>query len=157
MGCTMIPDCSEVSDRSVPVFLDQVIDGLGLVSVDPAGEGREEELKREEIGYLTPINDLRSERRKSGSRHVRPSFRIARATLACELILSGDRRFCERIGSLGEEFRILADDPYLVGDESFEPSRRQPDAVRFDPRCLRRGRRHHCSRRSLILRCSGRP
>ena len=60
------------------VFLDQVIKGLGLVSVDPASEDREEELKREEIGHLTPIIDLLSEPRKSGYRHVRPSFRTAR-------------------------------------------------------------------------------
>jgi hypothetical protein len=34
------------------VLLDEVVDGLGLVAVDPAGESREEELESEEIGHV---------------------------------------------------------------------------------------------------------
>ena len=33
------------------ILLDQVVDGLGLVSVDPTGEGREEKLKAEEVRH----------------------------------------------------------------------------------------------------------
>ncbi len=40
------------------IFLDQVLDGLGLMSVDPARERGKEELQGEEIGHLTPIIDL---------------------------------------------------------------------------------------------------
>ena len=49
-----------------PVLLDQVVDGLGLVAVDPAGEGGEKELKGEGVGHVTPIIGVLSERRKSG-------------------------------------------------------------------------------------------
>ncbi len=33
------------------VLLDEVVDGLGLVAVDPAGEGCQQELEREEVGH----------------------------------------------------------------------------------------------------------
>ena len=33
------------------VLFDEVLDGLGLAAVDPTGEGREEQLKREEVGH----------------------------------------------------------------------------------------------------------
>ena len=33
------------------VLLDEVRDNLGLFAVDPAGEGGEQELKREEVGH----------------------------------------------------------------------------------------------------------
>jgi hypothetical protein len=39
------------------VLLDEVIDGLSLMTVDPAREGREEKLKSEEIWRVTAVID----------------------------------------------------------------------------------------------------
>jgi hypothetical protein len=33
------------------ILLDEVIDDLGLIAIDPASEGGEKELKREKIGH----------------------------------------------------------------------------------------------------------
>ncbi len=37
------------------ILLDQILDDLGLMAVDPAGEGGEEELEWEEFGHCTRI------------------------------------------------------------------------------------------------------
>jgi hypothetical protein len=34
-------------------LFDEILDDLGLVSVDPAGEGGEEELKTKEVGHVS--------------------------------------------------------------------------------------------------------
>ncbi len=37
------------------ILFDDILDDLGLMAVDPAGEGGEEELEREEFGHGTRI------------------------------------------------------------------------------------------------------
>ena len=68
------------------VLLDEVVDRLGLLAVDPACEGGEEELKREEFGHCTLIIDSQRDRCKSGDcnadrmlTRVRLRFRTPRA------------------------------------------------------------------------------
>ena len=60
------------------VLLDDVIDHLALVSVDPAGEGREEQLEAEDVGHDGGIVPLK---RKAVTRGptVRSNCRTVRA------------------------------------------------------------------------------
>ena len=67
------------------ILLDEVVDGLGLLAIDPACEGGEEELERGEFGQRNQVIDQMSKRRKSGPHRVRPYSRTTRAQNWCSI------------------------------------------------------------------------